>query len=95
MTIQELENEARTIWGNSKIEVLDLPVLLGVVYGDICRQARNSKEGTQVDQSELKKELGNVIFSTIRWCSELGLEPEECIKLAKTAQVNYQKALRP
>lgn len=42
-----------------------------------------------VGEAEIKKELGNIIFSTIRWCDDLGLSPEECIELAKTAQKDH------
>jgi len=31
---------------------------------------------------ELKKELGNIIFSTIRWVDDLGLDVLECLDLA-------------
>ena len=64
----------------------------GVTIGDINRYARDKADGKVVDEVELKKELGNIIFSTIRWCSDLGYTPEECIELAKQAQRKFRQA---
>lgn len=91
MQIKELLNEGREIW-KERLAVGDIVVALGVVFGDIARWARNAKkdQGAHTDE-ELKKELGNVIFSTIRWCDDLGYDPEECISLAREAQKKYQK----
>jgi hypothetical protein len=55
------------------------------------RLARDHDEGQPLNEAELKKELGNVIFSTIRWCDDLGYTPEECIELAKQAQKKYRQ----
>lgn len=66
-------------------------VSMGVVYGDICRYARCKTENKKIDEIELKKELGNMILSTIGWCDGLGYNPEKCIRLAKEAQVSYSK----
>ena len=90
MTIKELLSEARKIWGDRKMSLEEIVVANGVVVGDVHRYTRDKKEGRAVDQDELKKELGNIIFSTIRWCDDLGYDPEECIELAKQAQTNYQ-----
>lgn len=38
---------------------------------------------------ELKKELGNIIFSTIRWIDDLGLDVLECLDLAIEAQEKF------
>ncbi len=46
------------------------------------------KDAEMHDINELKKELGNVIFSTIRWCDD---EPEQCIELGIKAQKNFPK----
>jgi hypothetical protein len=89
MDIQQLLEQGRTIWGPEKLTVDQVAVLLNVVSGDISRQARNQLEGASVDDQELQKELGNLIFSAIRWCESLGYTPEECIKLAIAAQQRY------
>ena len=89
MTIEELLEEAKAIWDGKQQSLPQVTVLMGVIYGDICRQARSGQEGKIVNAAELKKELGNMIFSTVRWCNELGYDPTECIGLAKEAQKQY------
>jgi hypothetical protein len=91
MNIEELLKEARKIWGNQKLTLEEIVIRQGVAIGDIHRYARDKVEGTPAGESELKKELGNVIFSTIRWCDDLGFKPEECIELAKQAQLKYHQ----
>jgi len=89
MTVEELLKEARQIWGNKAMELEEIMVAQGVTIGDISRYARDKSEGKQVNEQELKKEFGNVIFSFIRWCDDLGFDPEGCIELAKQAQKKY------
>jgi len=43
------------------------------------------------NKKELQKELGNLIFSTIRWCDDSGFDPEECIKEAIKSQKKFRK----
>lgn len=90
MTIPELKSEARAIWGEEKLTLSQIIVRLGVSIGDLCRWERNAnKDQPKRTETELKKELGNIIFSTIRWCDDLGLDPEECISVAKAAQRKF------
>lgn len=89
MTIDELLAEARQNWGDTPMTLDHIAVALMVNTGDVARQARNAKEGRPVDEAEVKKELGNMIYSSIRWCDDLGYSPEECIKLAQEAQAKY------
>ncbi|HEY8999589.1 MAG TPA: hypothetical protein VIM53_04730 [Candidatus Saccharimonadales bacterium] len=89
MDIDDLARQARAIWGDKTMTLEEIAVALGVVYGDICREARTKQEDGIVDETALQKELGNVIFSAIRWCVELGFDPNACIAAAKTAQENY------
>lgn len=44
---------------------------------------------------ELKKELGNILFSTIRWIDDLGLDPLGCLELAIEAQEKFANSGRP
>jgi hypothetical protein len=88
--MDELLKQAREIWPEKMTE-RQIAVALGVTFGDICRYVRDHSEGKKVDETELKKELGNIIFSTIRWCDDLGFTPEECVKLAIIAQEQYTK----
>lgn len=92
MNIKKLLQQARSIWGNEKLQLSQIIVRMGKVFGDICRWERNENknEETHTDE-ELKKELGNMIFSTIRWCDDLGYDPEECIEVATKAQKNFVK----
>lgn len=92
MTIEELLRAARKIWGDDKLTLEEIIVLQGVTMGDIHRIARDRAEGRVINESELKKELGNVIFSMIRWCDDLGYSPNECIELAKLAQIKYRRS---
>ena len=92
MEIKELLKIGRDIWGDDRCNLSQIIVRMGKVFGDICRWERNEKKdkGFHTDE-ELKKELGNIIFSTIRWCDDLGYDPEDCIKLAIECQKKYQK----
>ncbi len=80
MEIKNLLKKSREIWGNEKLSLAKIIVRMGKVFGDICRWERNVKKDfdTHTDE-DLKKELGNIIFSTIRWCDDLGYDPEECV----------------
>jgi hypothetical protein len=91
MTIEGLLKKARKIWGNDRLTLEEVIIRQGVTIGDIHRYARDTAEGKDTDEDELKKELGNIIFSTIRWCDDLGYSPEECIELAQQAQATYRK----
>ena len=91
MSIEELLKQAKEIWGDDKLTLEEIIIRQGVTIGDIHRYARDRSEGMPVDENELKKELGNIIFSTLRWCDDLGYSPEECIELAKEAQIRYRK----
>jgi hypothetical protein len=93
-----LENGMR-IWqeeGRLKDEVHQsleqIVVRLGVTVGDLARIARDvdKDEGTST-RDHLECEMGNVIFSCIRWCSHLGLDPVVCIERAMEAQRKFVK----
>ncbi len=92
MEINELLKQGRNIWGDKKLTLSEIIVRLGKIFGDICRWERKTikDEATHTDK-ELKKELGNVIFSTIRWCDDLGYNPEDCIKEAIACQKEFKK----
>jgi len=91
MEIRQLLLEARKIWGNNRLVLPEIIIRAGKILGDMCRYARNEKITDAANEEELKKEMGNLIFSTIRWCDDLGYDPEDCIKLAVEAQKKYQK----
>lgn len=88
MKIDELLVKSREIWGDQQLSLSQIIVRMGKVFGDICRWERNApKDIEKHTDEELKKELGNIIFSTIRWCDDLNYSPEECVELA----INCQK----
>lgn len=89
MNIDDLLLDGRKIWGKQALTLEEIIIHLNVINGDISRIARDGIENSQMDEDELKKELGNILFSVICWCDDLGLKPEECIALAKKAQLAY------
>jgi len=90
--IKELLKTSREIWADEKLSLSQIIARMGKVYGDICRWERNAKKDKFLHtDEELKKELGNVIFTTIKWCDDLGYDPEECIKLAINCQKKFEK----
>lgn len=92
MEIQELQKTGQKIWGREKLTLAQIIARLGKVFGDICRWERNApKDAAMHNDEELKKELGNMIFSTILWCEELGFNPEECINIAIECQEKYNR----
>lgn len=90
MEIKNLLQKSKEIWGEEKLSLAQIIVRLGKVFGDICRWERNAakNQDTHTDE-ELKKEFGNLIFASIKFCDELGYDPEECIKLAIECQEKY------
>lgn len=92
MEINQLLKTGREIWGGKKYNLSQIIVMMGKVFGDICRWERNEKKDIDIHtDEELKKELGNIIFSTVRWCDDLGYKPEDCINLAIDAQKKFEK----
>ncbi len=106
--LQSLLAKAREIWGPDRLELPDIVVRLQVGVGDLARVARDfaklrwsylppepHRSGLeQAAYAELRKELGNLIFSTIRWCDDLGLSPEECVAAAMEAQQRFAESGR-
>lgn len=92
MEIKDLLQQSREIWGGERLNLGQIIVRMGKVFGDICRWERDAiKDKAIHNDEELKKELGNIIFSTIRWCDDLGYDPEDCIKAAVEAQKKFHK----
>jgi len=92
METKELLKTGREIWGNEKLSLSQIIVRMGKVYGDICRWERNAKKDRDLHtDEELKKELGNIIFSTIKWCDDMGYDPEDCVRIAIDCQKKFEK----
>lgn len=92
MNINELLAEERKIWGNDKQALEHIVVCMGKTYGDVAKQARNKLEKGTIEEAELKKELGNMVASTIRWIDDLDYDAEECLALALESQRAYKKS---
>ncbi len=92
MEIKNLLKQGHKIWGDKKLNFSQIIIRMGKVFGDLCRWERNAIKDNDIHtEDELKKELGNIIFSTIRWCDDLGYDPEECIKKAIDCQKRFKK----
>jgi hypothetical protein len=92
MEIKTLLEQSKDIWGGEKLTLEQIIPRMGEVFGDICRWQRDAPKDRAIHtDEELEKELGNIIFSTIRWCEDLGYDPEECLKLAISCQKEFQK----
>lgn len=84
--------QGRQIWGDTRHTLPEIVVRLMVGVGDLARVARGEPSALA---DELKKELGNVLFSTVRWIDDLGLDPLECLDLAIAAQEKFARSDRP
>lgn len=92
MEIDGLLKKSREIWCNDKITLSQIIVRMGKVFGDICRWERDAVKDKELHtDEELKKEFGNMIFSTVRWCDDLGYDPVECINIAIECQKKFKK----
>jgi len=92
MNINHLLTQSREIWWEEKLNLSQIIVRLWKVFWDLCRWERDAikDKDTHTDE-DLKKELWNIIFSTIRWCDDLWYNPEECIEIAIKAQKKFVK----
>ncbi len=90
MTLDELLKTEREIWGNDKQALEHIVICMGKNYGDLSAQARSKIEKGKTDDQEIKKELGNMIASTVRWIDDLGFDLNECINLALESQRKYK-----
>lgn len=90
MTLKPFLERGRAIWGNEKLTLEQIIIRMGKVFGDLCRYARDAdKDKALHNDAELKKELGNIIVSTVRWADDLGFDPDECAEIALKAQSDF------
>lgn len=91
-TLTGLLNRARVIWGPDKLSLAGVVVRLSVDLGKLARIARGAdKDAALQTTDELETTMGNVIFSMIRWCDDLGLEPVRCVERAIECQKKFVK----
>jgi len=102
--LSALRVQGRQIWGDDRYSLYEIVVRLMVGVGDLARVTRDGTVDAQrrvrtppTDEQahELKKELGNIVFSTIRWIDDLGFDVLECLDLAIEAQEKFAKSGRP
>lgn len=92
METKELLKQTKEIWADEKLTLGQMIVVLEKVFGDICRWERNyaKDEKTHTDD-DLKKELGNLIVSSTKFCDQLGYDVEDCINRALESQKKIVK----
>lgn len=98
-----LKIQARQIWGDDKLTLTQIAALLTVSVGDLMALTLDSGvaaslTGMRMDDDvivEIKRALGSVLFSTIRWIDDLGLDPLECLDLAIETDEKAVKSGRP
>ena len=104
--LSALRVQGRQIWGDTEHTLPAITIRLMVGIGDLARLVRdgrgvatekneNGEERELAWRREIKKELGNVLFSTIRWIDDLGLDVLECLDLAIEAQEKFANSGRP
>jgi hypothetical protein len=99
--LSALRVQGRQIWGEDQLTLAKITLRLTVGVGDLARLARDGWDGALHSENhnkwdrELKKELGNILFSTIRWIDDLGLDVLECLDLAIEAQEKFAGSGRP
>ncbi len=94
MEIKKLLELSKKIWNWQTLKLSDIIVRMWKVFWDICRFERNAPKDKHLHTAEeLKKELWNIIFSTIRWCDDLWYDPEDCINIAIQCQKKFEKKL--
>lgn len=91
MSIEEILDEQRKIWGKKGQTPDHILASLLVTVGDIARQMRDLHEKGKLDKAELEKEFGNLITSTIRWCDDLAINPAKAVKVSLKAHEKYQQ----
>jgi|SRR6185369_16449761 len=82
----------REIWGPDKLSLEGIVVRLGVDLGKLARIARGAdKDRQMLSADELGTAMGNIVFSMVRWCDDLGLDPVRCVELAVERQQKFAK----
>lgn len=97
-TLESLLYLARTIWGPEPLSLIEIVVRAQVTLGDLARQARDGGGSTAEVHAkhryEVQKEIGNLIFSCIRWADDLGFDPFACVQVAAQAQERFASSGR-
>lgn len=92
-TLELLQKKGREIWGkDEKMTIQEVVIRLGVNFGKLARFARGATKDRSAESVEnLERELGNTIFSLIRWTQSLGCDLKRSIDLAIEAQERFAR----
>jgi len=96
----------RPVGPDSTAQLPGVVVRMMVTVGDLARIARTygsvhwkpiqgELEKRSDARNEIKKELGNLILSAVRWADDLGLSVNECVARAVVAQYAFAESRRP
>jgi hypothetical protein len=92
MSVGYLLKRARDLWGPDRLSLEGVVVRLSVDLGKLARIARGAdKDADQITADALAVAMGNVIFSMIRWCDDLGIDPVVCIRMAIERQCEFAR----
>lgn len=98
-SLEDLLLLARTIWGDDRLTLRQVVERAMVTLGDLARLSRDGVPQAMASRSEyqdeIQKEIGNLIFSCIRWADDLGYDPVRCVELAAKAQHRFASSGRP
>lgn len=92
--VQTILREGRSIWNGvpvcgEPVSVPTIAIVLGKIHGDLCYQARRVLEGRDASTDDLRRELGNLITTAVRWVDDLGFDIDDCLQASYTAQRAY------
>jgi hypothetical protein len=97
--LSALRVQARQVWGTESISLSEKVLWLKLSAEVLARLARDfpdrpmmaSARDVDAGRIDLQRELGNIIFSTIRWIDDLGFDVRDCLDLAIEAQEKLAK----
>jgi hypothetical protein len=90
VSVAGLRELGREIWGPDRLTLEGVVVRLGVDLGKLARIARGAdKDQGILNQATLELAMGNIIFSCIRWCDDLGFDPRDGLARAVRCQREF------
>ena len=97
--LSALRVQARQVWGTEPLPLSEMVLWLRLSTEVLARLSRDfpdrpmmaSARDVDAGRIELQRELGNIIFSTIRWIDDLGFDARECLDIAIKAQEKFAK----
>ena len=101
--LSALRVQARQVWGTKPISLSGMALWLWVSAEVLERLSRDfpdrpmvaSARDVDAGRIKLQRELGDIIFSAIRWIDDLGFDARECLDLAIEAQEKFARSGRP